>query len=49
MTSKDLSNYDTSKVTEMKGMFAGCKSLTALDLSRFDTAMVRDMEDIFWA
>jgi len=31
--SMDLSNFDTSKVTNMPRMFAGCSSLTELDIS----------------
>ena len=31
----------------MKGMFAGCESLTALDLSSFDTSKVKDMSWMF--
>ncbi|MBF1069741.1 MAG: BspA family leucine-rich repeat surface protein, partial [Prevotellaceae bacterium] len=38
LTALDLSNFDTSKVTDMMGMFEGCESLTALDLSNFKTS-----------
>ena len=47
MTSLDLSSFDTSKVTDMSGMFSDCSSLTALDLSRFDTSKVEDMRCMF--
>ena len=30
----NLSNFDTSSVTDMKEMFYGCESLTSLDLSK---------------
>ena len=36
----DLSNFDTSNVTDMASMFYGCKNLTQLDLSNFDTSKV---------
>ena len=38
---------NTSQVTDMSGMFAYCKSLTALDLSSFNTAKVTDMSMMF--
>ena len=38
---------NTSQVTDMRGMFAGCESLTALDLSNFDTSMVTEMNWMF--
>ena len=34
---------NTSQVTDMKGMFEGCRSLRTLDLSSFDTAKVENM------
>ena len=40
VTSLDLSNLDTSKVTDMMDMFTGCSGLTSLDLSNFDTSNV---------
>ena len=52
----DLSNFDTSKVTNMYGMFnmwnktddaASTGSLTLLDLSSFDTSNVTIMRDMF--
>ena len=33
----------------MRGMFSGCKSLTALDLSSFDTSNVTDMRGMFYS
>ena len=43
----DLSNFNTSKVTNMINMFAYCSSLTSLDLSSFDTSNVMDMRGMF--
>ena len=39
---------NTSQVTDMKGMFEGCRSLRTLDLSSFDTAKVENMGEMFW-
>ena len=44
----DLSNFDTSKVTNMGYMFGGMRSLTNLDLSNFDTSKVTDMGYMFY-
>lgn len=38
-----LDKFDTSKVTNMAFMFAGCRELTALDLSKFNTDNVTNM------
>lgn len=46
LTSLDLSNFDTSNVTNMHGMFAYC-NITYLDLSNFDTSNVKDMAGMF--
>ena len=43
----DLSALDTSEVTDMRYMFAGCSSLTSLDVSNFDTSKVTSMGDMF--
>lgn len=43
----DLSNFNTSKVTDMYGMFAYMHRLTSLDLSNFNTSNVTDMSDMF--
>ena len=43
----DISNFDTSKVTQMSGMFFGMSSLTSLDLSNFNTSKVWDMDGMF--
>ena len=47
LTSLDLSNFDTSKVTEMICMFSSCSALTSLDVSNFDTSNVTDMSYMF--
>lgn len=43
----NISNLNTSKVTNMSYMFDGCKKLTNLDLSSFDTSKVTDMSWMF--
>ena len=43
----DLSNFDTSKVTDMKWMFYGESNLTSLDLSKFKTSRVTNMDYMF--
>ena len=43
----ELSDFDTSKVTDMNCMFFGCNSLESLDLSKFDTSKVTDMNSMF--
>ena len=40
-------NFNTSKVTDMNGMFSSCKSLTILDLSNFNTSKVTNMNYMF--
>ena len=42
----DLSNFDTSKVTNMKQMFYNCNAID-LDLRSFDTSKVTDMSWMF--
>ena len=44
----DLSNFDTSQVTNMRYMFYDMQNLTALDLSNFDTSKVTDMNAMFY-
>ena len=43
----DLSNFDTSQVTDMNIMFNHMRDLTTLDLSNFDTSQVTDMNIMF--
>ena len=47
LTTLDLSNFDTSNVTDMFGMFSGCTALTSLDLSNFNTSNVTSMFGMF--
>ena len=47
LTSLDLSNFDTSSVTNMQNMFYNCSSLPSIDLSNFDTFAVMNMESMF--
>ena len=46
-TNLDLSNWDTSHVTNMSYMFGYCSSLTTLDLSNWKTSEVTDMSNMF--
>ena len=47
LTSLDVSNFDTSAVTNMQSMFYKCNKLTSLDLSGFDTSAVTSMYKMF--
>ena len=44
----DLSNFNTSKCTNMTGMFWKCSSLEELDISNWDTSKVTDMSWMFF-
>ena len=44
----DLSNFDTSKVTDISAMFYDLSNLTTLNLSNFDTSQVTNMQDMFY-
>ena len=44
----DLSNFDTSEVTNMGEMFYGMSNLTSLNLSNFDTSQVTNMGLMFY-
>ena len=46
-THLDLSNFDTSDVIDMSGMFYECDFLKSLDLSSFDTSNVINMSCMF--
>ena len=48
LTTIDLSNFDTSKVTDMSSMFDNLHSLTTLNLSNFNTSQVTNMSDMFY-
>ena len=47
LTTLDLSNFDTSRVTDMEGMFGGMGSLVLLDISNFNTSQVTNMTEMF--
>ena len=47
LTTIDLSNFDTSKVTDMTYMFSNSTNLTSLNLSNFDTSKVTRMSSMF--
>jgi len=47
LTSLDLSNFDTSNVTNMYKMFSGCSSLTSLNTSNWDITKVSGSADVF--
>ncbi len=42
-----IENLNTSEVTNMKGMFYACNSITNLNLSNFNTTNVTDMIEMF--
>ena len=48
LTSLDLSNWNTSRVTSMRNMFYRCIKLTSLNLSGWDTSNVTDMYNMFF-
>ena len=48
LTSIDVSNFDTSNVTNMGGMFNTCDKLTSIDVSNFDTSKVTNMSIMFY-
>ena len=43
----NLSNFDTSEITNMHSMFNGLKTLTSMDVSNFNTSKVMDMQFLF--
>ena len=47
LTNLDVSNFNTSRVTNMSLMFSSCFELTNLDLSSFDTNSVTNMRAMF--
>ena len=47
LTSLDLTNFNTAKVTNMGNMFEGCSALKSLDLTNFNTAKVTNMSFMF--
>ena len=47
LTSLNVSNFDTSKVTDMSEMFNVCSKLTSLNVSNFNTSNVTYMDWMF--
>ena len=47
LTSIDVKNFDTSKVTDMSCLFSYCESLTSIDVSNFNTSNVTYMSWMF--
>ena len=47
LKSLNLSNFNTSQVTNMHKMFSSCSSLKSLNLSNFNTEQVIDMCSMF--
>ena len=47
ITEMDLSNFNTSLVTNMGDMFYNCYSLSSLNLSTFNTSLVTKMNHMF--
>ena len=47
ISSLDVSNFDTSQVTDMNNMFFYCTALTSLDVSNFVTSQVTNMSSMF--
>ena len=47
LTSLDVTNFNTEKVTYMVYMFSGCSKLTSLDASKFNTVNVTNMGRMF--
>ena len=47
LTKIDLSEWDTSNITDMNRLFYSCSSLTSLDVSNFNTNKVTNMSNMF--
>ena len=47
MTEIDLSDFDTSKSTNMRSMFNGCTKLEKINFGNIKTSMVKNMENLF--
>jgi surface protein len=48
ITDIDLSEFNTSLITQMQYMFRGCESLTSMNLLNFDTSQVTEIYDMFY-
>ena len=44
----NLSNFNSSQVTDISGMFFGCSRLKSIDFSNFNTESVKSMEFVFY-
>ena len=47
LTTLDVSNFNTSNVTDISCMFEKCSKLATIDLSNFNTSNVTDMSSMF--
>ena len=47
ITEVDLTNYDTSSITDMHEMFNNCSSITSINLSNLNTSIVNNMRLMF--
>ena len=47
VTTLDIKNFDTSKVTNMYAMFYGVTGITALDVKNWDVSKVENMRSTF--
>ena len=47
ITEINLSNFDSSQITDMESMFEGCLSLISLNLDNFNTSQVVNMKSMF--
>ena len=47
LLSIDLSNFDSSQITDASSMFYGCKNLKSINFHNFNTSSVRSMEYMF--
>ena len=48
ITEIDMSNFDSSQVTEMNSIFSECVSLTSINLSNFDTSQNTNFGSLFY-
>lgn len=48
LTSIDLSNFDTSKITDTSSMFYNCTNLVSINLFNFDTSNIIAMGSMFY-
>ena len=48
LKSLDLSNFNTSDVSDMSYMFANCEKLKSLDISSFNTSNATNIDNIFY-